>query len=88
MSEQTKTIEISALTMQWLHVETPLAVCKSAAGYYLGAVVAEEMMKKYPDGDYLGVGEPLSRDSQEYWGTEQEAMDALASGNWIQRPTP
>ena len=65
---------------------TPLQVCKSGAGYYLGVVTTEEMC----DGrlDNALPGEPLCRDSQEYWGTKQEAIDALASGNWIQRPTP
>ena len=84
---ETATVEISALTMRWMQIEAPLAVCKSAAGYYLGCVATEELCEKYPE-KLEFPGEPLSRDSQEYWSTEQEAIDALASGNWTQRPTP
>lgn len=80
-------VEHCALTLQYLGIEAPLVVCKSAAGYYLGCVATEELCEKYPE-KLEFPGEPLSRESQEYWGTEEEAQAALDSGNWIQRPNP
>src|SRR3546814_7158271 len=51
----------------------PLAVLKSHRGYYLGT--------------YDDCG-PVSRESAEYWPTEDRAEDALASGEWTQRDHP
>ena len=51
-----------------------LEVCKSAAGYYLGT----------RDED----GEPLSRQSVEYWRKRDAAEAALLNGAWTQRPNP
>lgn len=51
----------------------PLAVCKSAAGYYLGT---------YDE------GVPFSRESQQYWTTAATAQVALTTGAWTQRLAP
>lgn len=49
-----------------------LQVLRSGAGWYLGTF-------------YEG---PFSRESVEYWRTEEEARTALESGNWTQRENP
>ncbi len=48
----------------------PLEVHKSAAGFYLGTWSDEG---------------PFTRESMEYWRTEQQARDAMAHGRWTQR---
>ncbi|OGR97776.1 MAG: hypothetical protein A2V88_09195 [Elusimicrobia bacterium RBG_16_66_12] len=45
-----------------------LRVCKSAAGYYIGQLSED--------------GGPLARFSVEYWGSQEQAEDALACGRW------
>lgn len=50
-----------------------LKVLHSNAGYYLGTW------------DEDG---PYSRESQEYWPTEEAAQSALLSGDWTQRDHP
>jgi hypothetical protein len=50
----------------------PVKVLQSAAGYYIGT---------WDDG-------PFSRESVEYYATEDEAQDALDSGTWTQRRYP
>lgn len=67
-------MEISLLTEAYLNRTVALQVYKSAAGFYLGALSEH--------------GEPLARDSEEYWGTRGEAEAALANGNWTQRQSP
>ena len=52
----------------------PLQVCESAAGFYIGALTTD--------------GEPVSRESREYFPTRQLAEKALKSGNWTQRAEP
>jgi hypothetical protein len=51
----------------------PLAVLKSAAGYYIGTA------------DEMG---PVSRESNEYWRKETSAQLALGTGNWSQKAKP
>jgi hypothetical protein len=53
----------------------PVDVHRSAAGYYLGTVDP-------------GDGSPVSRESLEYWPTEEAARRALETGEWTQRDTP
>lgn len=48
----------------------PLQVCQSNAGYYIGTMSME--------------GEPISRESVEYYKTQLEANNALANGTWTQ----
>jgi hypothetical protein len=66
-------IRTSLLCLKYLNEIRPLRVCRSAAGYYLGATTTD--------------GEPLSRDSAEYWATEEEARVALASKPWAPKWT-
>jgi len=47
-----------------------LEVCYSAAGFYLGT--------------YLD-GEPYTRESREYWPRREQALQALANGQWTQK---
>lgn len=51
----------------------PLSVLKSARGYYLGT--------------FCDLG-PVSRESAEYWPSEEQAQAAMASGEWTQRDHP
>lgn len=50
-----------------------LQVLKSGAGHYIGTA------------DETG---PVSRESEEYWATREEADAALAAGRWTQRNWP
>ena len=61
---------MSLLTWVYLGWFRPLEVCKSARGFYIGAT---------------DEGEPLARDSQEYWPTREEAEHAFLTGAWTQR---
>lgn len=54
--------------------ELPLNVLKSNAGYYVGTKTLE--------------GEPISRESMEYFKSHEEAEKALKQGNWTQRDQP
>jgi len=51
-----------------------LKVMKSAAGFYLGRSIME-----------MGFPLPYDRQSQEYWATEEEAQNALKSGEYTRR---
>lgn len=81
--EQAPQPPTSLLCLGDLHLTTPLQVCRSATGYYLGVVTTQAIADQQGE-DYLP-GEPLSRDSEEYWATRGEATQALASGQWTQR---
>lgn len=50
--------------------ELELKVLKSRAGYYIGT-----------SKDY----QPISRESESYWKTPEEAEHALKTGKWTQR---
>ena len=76
--------ELSLLCRLFLRIDAPLQVCKSAAGYYIGAVGTPLLIDKYPNHNLL-VGEPLSRDSEEYYPTKEAADEALRKGLWTQR---
>jgi hypothetical protein len=64
---------VACLALTYAGLRLPLQVCRSAAGYYLGAV----------DDDG-----PVSRESAEYFPTHRAASLALASGRWQQRRHP
>lgn len=51
-----------------------LKVMKSAAGFYIGRSIME-----------MGFPLPYSRESQEYFPTEEEAESALKSGQYTKR---
>ena len=63
---------ISFLAAKLLEEEHDQIVCESGAGFYIGATDAE-------------TGEPVARDSVEYWGTKEEAIEVLKSRSWTQR---
>ena len=65
----------SFLCASILTEERKLEVCCSSAGYYIGAIDAE-------------TGEPLSRDSMEYWLFAEPAEIALRDFTWVQRLEP
>lgn len=50
----------------------PVQVLRSAAGFYLGTSNEDDF--------------PVSRESVEYFKTQGQAVQALASGDWTQRP--
>lgn len=61
------------LAFQYCGERLPLQVCHSAAGFYIGTWDDEG---------------PCSRESAEYFRTEEAAQTALQSGNWTQRAYP
>ncbi len=70
-------------------VSLSIEVLRSAAGYYIGtcAPANAHMWDGWGD-DVPMPNEPISRESAEYWSTEEEASAALASGQWTQRLHP
>ena len=63
---------VSYLAHKYLKEKHRLQVCESGAGFYVGATDQN-------------TGEPVSRDSQEYYQTEEEAQFALDNRTWTQR---
>lgn len=63
----------------YCHAELPLQVLKSAAGFYIGTFVRDIVS------DLFG---PVSRESEEYFPTEEAAQEALRSGSWTQKLYP
>lgn len=53
---------------------SPLQVCKSRAGYYVGTLDAE--------------GLPISRESEEYWQKRELAERALSTNSFTQKRSP
>ena len=67
--------EMSFQAQQYADKEISIAVHWSGRGlYYLGAVDS--------------LGNPVARDSAEYWGTWNEAQAALDNHSWTQRMDP
>lgn len=64
---------VGQLALQWVGKRLPLQVLHSQAGHYIGTA------------DHEGY---VSRESAEYFGSEQAAQDALDSGDWTQRLYP
>lgn len=64
---------LSYLSTQCYGHDVTLGVWQSAAGFYLG------------HWDSAG---PVARDSEEYWGTREEAEQALKDKSWTQRIHP
>ena len=60
------------LALKYVGERLPLQVLRSAAGYYIGT---------YDDG-------PVSRESVEYFPTDEAARHALETGAWTQRQHP
>lgn len=64
------------LALEYCGLSLPVEVLQSARGYYLGTYSIEEG--------------PVSRESAEYWPTEEAAQKALDAGPdaWTQRDHP
>lgn len=62
----------SFLAAKVLEEDHDQQVCQSGAGYYIGA-------------NDQATGEPVARDSMEYWPAEEEAAQALKDRSWTQR---
>lgn len=68
------TEETGQLAAFWCKKVLPLQVLESRAGYYIGTL----------DEDGL----PCSRESNEYFPTEEAAQKAFGCGGWTQKMTP
>jgi len=66
----------SFICAKYLEEERELRVCHSAAGFYIGCRAGTD--DEIP-------GEPLSRDSENYYATQEEAMHHLVDRTWTQR---
>jgi hypothetical protein len=62
------------LAKVFLQADLPLAVWRSRGGYYIGT--------------RWNAVAPATRESEEYFSTEELASDALRLGEWTQRRTP
>jgi hypothetical protein len=69
----------SFICAKYLFKERGLQVLRSAAGFYIGVRAGIE--------DNIP-GEPLSRDSQDYYRTQEDAQFALTTRTWVQRLNP
>jgi hypothetical protein len=63
-------MEYGKLALSVCHVELPLQVLKSQAGFYIGTFDEEG---------------PCSRESFEYFPTKEAAFAALETGEWTQK---
>ncbi len=70
----THTNQTGMLAEFWCKKVLPLTVLKSAAGFYIGTL----------DEDGL----PCSRESNQYFATEEKAQKALTDGGWTQKQNP
>ncbi|MEM8970602.1 MAG: hypothetical protein AAGD43_00870 [Pseudomonadota bacterium] len=52
----------------------PLQVLNSPGGWYIGTS--------------SDIGEPISRESIEYWETQEQAQSAFDQKSWTQKPNP
>ncbi len=68
-----KWVRFGQLAREFCHKRLPLAVLKSNAGYYIGTFDEEG---------------PCSRESVEYFPSEQLAAQALTTGDWTQKAYP
>lgn len=73
IERQTTVPSFGKLAKEYCGVRLPLQVCQSNAGHYIGT---------YDDEG------PCSRESAEYFQTQEEAQQALDSGDWTQRERP
>jgi hypothetical protein len=64
---------IGVLAQRWCGLELEVQVLKSSAGHYLGTCIP---------------GETISRESQEYYRTYDEAQHALTNNTFTQRTYP
>lgn len=62
----------SFLAFKVLEEDHAQTVCQSGAGFYIGCTDER-------------TGEPVARDSVEYWATREEAQTSLDNKSWTQR---
>ena len=74
MSLQIAKNETGEIAAFWCKKVLPLQVLKSQAGYYIGTLDEDGM--------------PCSRESNEYFSTEEAALKAFGCGGWTQKMTP
>ncbi|MBE8178428.1 hypothetical protein [Leptospira borgpetersenii] len=71
------------LAEKFLDVQLPLQVLGSKAGFYIGTFLELDLtleMDEMPD--FFG---PVSRESEEYFSSAEEAQYALDKGLWTQK---
>lgn len=61
------------IAVKYGYGKLPLQVLRSGGGWYIGTFTEEG---------------PISRESEEYWSTEEEAQKALVDSSWTQRLNP
>lgn len=61
------------LAMEFCGKSLPVIVCESRHGFFIGTV---------------DEGLPCSRESNEYFGTRNQAATALITGSWTQKQEP
>ena len=66
-------MEIGKLAKKYCNKELEIQVCKSFAGFYIGTMYN---------------GEPISRESVQYYKTRKECETALKNGTWTQKECP
>ena len=66
----------SGLVPEQGEVVSELQVCKSGAGYYIGTLCYDKELDAWL---------PYTRESVDYYRTEAEAKNALATGRWAPR---
>lgn len=60
----------------------------ASVGYDLDVVVLLNGTGRFYLGTMSPLTGPVSRESVEYWDSQEEALDALESGDWTQRDHP
>lgn len=68
------TMKIGFLAKRYCGKNLPIQVMQSRAGYYIGTANED--------------GLPCSRESHEYFSTEEKAQQALDSDSWSQKESP
>jgi len=71
------------LAEKFLDVQLPLQVLGSRAGFYIGTFLELDLtleMDEMPE--FFG---PVSRESEEYFSSAEEAQQALDKGLWTQK---
>jgi len=71
------------LAEKFLDVQLPLQVLGSKAGFYIGTFLELDLTLDVDEmPEFFG---PVSRESEEYFSSAEEAQDALDKGLWTQK---
>ena len=68
--DEARKYSLGYLALAFFDSRLSLCVCKRGNDYYIGTLAGKK---------------PLTRESESYYPTRQEALKALESGQWIQR---